>query len=49
VAGSCEYGNDPSGSIKTGEFLVRQVVASVQALSEAADDNPERDLVTYKN
>jgi hypothetical protein len=21
VAGSCEYGNEPSGSIKTGKFL----------------------------
>jgi hypothetical protein len=28
VAGSCEYGNELSGSIKGGEFLISQVTIS---------------------
>ena len=32
MAGSCECGNEPSGSIKCGEFLVENRLASQEGL-----------------
>jgi hypothetical protein len=45
VGGSCEHGNEPSGSIKGGEFLDRQL--SDLASSMESTHNLQEGLIKY--